>query len=202
MGKARPGKNSGDDARKAGAAGKGGDPGTAGDPSKAGQPSRQVLLFECGASWLWLLAGPAAALAMVVVQFRAGVGFQLTVPMMFFVLVTTFMALQVKAARVHTSVELTRTTLREGTELLEIKEIVSVFPEPREPVRNRGPISSWRVKPSEAPEPWQRARALGELSGVPRGRTGVGLELTGGRLVQAWARDADALRAELTRLVG
>lgn len=187
MGKARPGRDSGDDARKAGGAGKAGD---------------EPLLFECGASWLWLLAGPAAALAMVVVQFRAGLGFRLTVPMMFFVLVTAFVALQVKAARVHTSVELTRATLREGTELLEIKEIVSVLPEPQEPVRTRGPISSWRVKPSEAPEPWQRARALGELSGVPRGRTGVGLELTGGRLVQAWARDADALRAELNRLVG
>ncbi len=189
MGKARPGKDSGDDAGKAGDA-------------KAGDASGEPLLFECGASWLWLLAGPAAALAMVIVQFRAGAGFRLTVPMMFFVIVTAFMALQVKAARIHTSVELTRATLREGTELLSIKEIVSVFPEPREPVRNRGPISSWRVKPSEAPEPWQRARALGELSGVPRGRTAVGLELTGGRLVQAWARDADALRAELTRLVG
>jgi hypothetical protein len=29
----------------------------------------------------------------------------------------------------------------------------------------------------------------------------VGLKLAGGRVVQAWARDAETLRAELTRLV-
>jgi hypothetical protein len=163
---------------------------------------QEPLLYESGASWLWLLAGPLAALAMIFVQYRAGLGFRLTVPLMFLVLVTGFLALQVKAARIHTSVELTADTLREGTELIDIEEIVSVFPEPAEPVRSKGPVSSWRVKPTEMPEPWQRARALGELSGVPRGRTGVGLKLTGGRLVQAWARDADTLRAELTRLVG
>ena len=171
--------------------------------NKAQDSGRQEpLLFECGASWLWLLAGPLAALAMIFVQSRAGLGFRLAVPLMFLILVTGFLALQVKAARIHTSVELTADTLREGTELIDIKEIVSVFPEPPEPARSKGPVSSWRVKPVEMPEPWQRARALGELSGVPRGRTGVGLKLAGGRLVQAWARDADALRAELNRLVG
>ena len=176
-----------------------------GDPentgSAGGADGREILLFESGASWLWLLAGPAAALAMAFVQYRAGLGFRMAVPLMFLVLVTGFLALQVKAARIHTSVELTADSLREGTELIDINEIVTVYPEPEEPVRSKGPISSWRVKPAEPPEPWQRARALGELSGVPRGRTGVGLKLTGGRLVQAWARDADALRAALTRLV-
>ncbi len=166
-----------------------------------GSDKREPLLFECGASWLWLLAGPAAALAMMFVQYRVGLGFQLTVPAMFMVLVSGFLGLQVKAARIHTSVELTADTLREGTELVAVRDIEIVYPEPEEPVKSRGPISSWRVKPSEPPEPWQRARALGELSGVPRGRTGVGLKLAGGRVVQAWARDAEALRAELTRLV-
>ena len=50
-------------------------------------------------------------------------------------------------------------------------------------------------------EKWQTSRALGELSGVPRGRTPIGLRLTGGRFVQAWARNSDALRGELVRLV-
>lgn len=162
---------------------------------------REPLLVESGGSWLWLLAGPAAALAMVFVQWRAGLGFPLQVPLMFLVLVSGFLALQVKAARIHTSVELTPQTLREGTEVIEVKDIVTVFPEPEEPVRSRSPISSWRVKPEEPQEPWQRARALGELSGVPRGRTGIGLQLNGGRLVQAWARHPEELRAALTRLV-
>ena len=162
---------------------------------------REPLFFESGASWLWLLAGPVAALAMMFVQWRAGLGFPLKVPLMFLVLVSGMLGLQVKAARVHTSVELTDQTLREGTEVVEVKDIVTVFPEPERPVRVRGPVSSWRVKPAEPQEEWQRARALGELSGVPRGRTGVGLKLAGGRLVQAWARDHEEFRATLARLV-
>jgi hypothetical protein len=162
---------------------------------------REPLFFEAGASWLWLLAGPVAALAMMFVQWRAGLGFPLKVPLMFLVLVSGMLGLQVKAARLHTSVELTDQTLREGTEVVEVKDIVTVFPEPGRPVRVRGPVSSWRVKPAEPQEEWQRARALGELSGVPRGRTGVGLKLAGGRLVQAWARDHEEFRATLARLV-
>jgi hypothetical protein len=166
-----------------------------------GSDTREPLVFESGASWLWLLAGPVAAVAMLFVQWRSGLGFPLTVPLMFMVLVSGFLGLQVKAARIHTSVELDATTLRQGTELVAVKDIITVFPEPEAPVRAKGPVSSWRVKPAEPAEPWQRARALGELSGVPRGRTGVGLQLKGGRVVQAWARDAEALRAALNRLV-
>lgn len=50
-------------------------------------------------------------------------------------------------------------------------------------------------------EQWQSARTLGELAGVPRGRTGIGLRLTGGRTAQAWARNHRGLRAALTALV-
>jgi len=49
--------------------------------------------------------------------------------------------------------------------------------------------------------PWQSARALGELFGVPRRRTGIGLKLTGGRTAQAWALRHRHLRAALTPLV-
>ena len=38
-------------------------------------------------------------------------------------------------------------------------------------------------------------------SGRPRGRTGIGLELTHKRTAQAWARKHHELRAVLTRLV-
>jgi hypothetical protein len=161
---------------------------------------------ESGASWLWLLAGPVAGLIMVIVQYRAGLGLRLAVPVMFMVLVSGFLALQVKAARVHTSLELTADALRQGTETLPLKEIVSVYPEPENTVKAAGFIDKWQgralgLSASGPLEKWQTSRALGELSGVPKGRTPIGLRLTGSRYVQAWARDPDAFRTELSRLV-
>ena len=164
------------------------------------------LYAEAGPSWYWLLAGPAAGLAMTFVQIRAGVGFQPFVPILFLVAVSGMLAVQVKAGRVHTSVELTGESLREGTEVLPVDEIVEVFPEPENTVRAAGLMEKWQgralgFQASGPLEKWQTSRALGELSGVPRGRTPVGLRLTGGRFVQAWARKSDALRSELVRLV-
>lgn len=161
---------------------------------------------ESGASWLWLLAGPVAGLIMVIVQYRAGLGLRLAVPVMFMVLVSGFLALQVKAARVHTSLELTADALRQGTETLPLKEIVSIYPEPENTVKAAGFIDKWQgralgLSASGPLEKWQTSRALGELSGVPKGRTPIGLRLTGSRYVQAWARDPDAFRTELSRLV-
>lgn len=161
---------------------------------------------ESGASWLWLLAGPVAGLVMVLVQYRAGVGLQFGVPVMFMVLVSGFLALQVKAARIHTSLELTPAALRQGTETLALNEIVTIYPDPENTVRSAGFIDKWQgralgVSATGPLEKWQTSRALGELSGVPKGRTPVGLRLTGNRYVQAWARNPDVLRTELTRLV-
>jgi hypothetical protein len=144
-----------------------------------------VLFYEHGASWAWVLTGPAAAIAMLLIQMSAGYGIQLLIPGLFFVLVTGFVAVQVKAARIHTSVELTPTTLREGTEFTKVDEIVRIYPAPTGP---------------DAPK-WQSARALGELTGVPKGRTGIGLKLTDDRTVQAWARKHKQLRAVLVNLV-
>ncbi|GAY14637.1 DUF3093 domain-containing protein [Mycobacterium sp. shizuoka-1] len=157
-----------------------------------GQPPEQPerLFFENGASWYWLLAGPASAITMLLIQIKGGVGFQPVVPLIFLVLVTGFLGLQVKAARVHTSVELTREALREGTEVTPVSLIVAVLPEAQHSVKSREPL-----------EKWQTARALGELSGVPRGRTAIGLELSGKRTAQAWARNHRGLRAALTELV-
>jgi hypothetical protein len=148
-------------------------------------PPPPVLFYEPGASWYWLLAGPAAGIVMALIQLSAGYGIQLLVPGIFFVLVTGFLAIQVKAARIHTSVELTPDHLRQGTERLGIDAIVRIYPEPTGPVEPK----------------WQAARALGELSGVPRGRTGIGLKLTNDRAAQAWARKHHKLRAALTHLV-
>ena len=148
-------------------------------------PPPGVLFYEQGASWSWLLAGPASGVAMALIQLSAGYGPQLLVPGIFFVLVTGFLAIQVKAARIHTSVELTPEHLRQGTELLRIDDIVRIYPEPKGP---------------DEPK-WQSARALGELTGVPRGRTGIGLKLTNDRAARAWARKHQQLRAALTHLV-
>ncbi|QEM48152.1 DUF3093 domain-containing protein [Mycolicibacterium grossiae] len=139
------------------------------------------MFAEPGATWWWAAAGPASAAAMLLIQVWAGYGVQWLVPLVFFVLVTGFLSIQVKAARIHTSVELTEEYLRQGTETIRISEIVQIYPEP---------------SGSETPK-WQSARALGELTGVPRGRTGIGLKLTNGRTAQAWARRHRQLRAAL-----
>ncbi len=145
----------------------------------------EVLFYEQGASWLWVLAGPLAGFAMAMIQLSAGYGIQWVVPGIFFVLVTVFLAIQVKAARIHTSVELTVDELRQGTEITRTDEIVRIYPE---------------ATGAETPK-WQYARALGELTGVPRGRTGIGLRLTNDRSAQAWARKHHQLRAALTNLL-
>ncbi|CAN3126977.1 DUF3093 domain-containing protein [Mycobacterium sp. smrl_JER01] len=145
----------------------------------------EVLFYEQGASWLWVLAGPAAGVAMAMIQMSAGYGIQWLVPGLFFVLVSGFLAIQVKAARIHTSVELTTEKLRQGTEITPTDEIVRIYPE---------------ATGAETPK-WQYARALGELTGVPRGRTGIGVRLTNDRTAQAWARKHQQLRAALTNLI-
>lgn len=159
------------------------------EPDPADQGSEPIFA-EPGASWLWVLLGPVAAVAMMLVQRAAGVGFQPLVPLMFLVLVSGVLIVQVKAGRIHTSVELTREALREGTETILISEIVTVYPE-----------SAESPKSSNPPHAWQSARTLGELSGIPKGRYAIGLKLTNGRTAQAWARDDDALRAALAELV-
>ena len=145
----------------------------------------EVLFYEQGASWAWLLLGPFAGIGMAILQMTGGYGQDLWIPIVFLVLVSVFVAIQIKAARIHTSVELTAQTLRQGAETIQLDEIVSIYPE---------------ASGSESPK-WQSDRALGELSGVPRGRTGIGLKLTGNRGAQAWARKHRRLREALTPLV-
>lgn len=155
--------------------------------AESGSPAAapEILFREPGATWWWVAAGPLSGVAMLLIQLWTGYGIDLLVPIVFFLLVTGFLSIQVKAARIHTSVELTNEYLRQGAETIRISEIVSVFPEASGP---------------EAPK-WQSARALGELTGVPRGRTGIGLKMTSSRTAQAWARKHRALRAALSALV-
>ncbi len=148
-------------------------------------PSNERLFYEPGASWAWLLAGPVAGGGMLAIQISAGYGWQPLMPGLVVVLVSGFLAVQVKAARIHTSVELTPQILRQGAETTEVSEIVTVYP----------PATGSEM------QKWQSARALGQLTGVPRGRTGIGLKLSGNRTAQGWARRHATLREELTRLV-
>ena len=192
----------------------------------------EVLFSEQGASWYWVLMGPGSALSMLGIQIWSGAGADLMVPLTFLVLVTGFVALQIKAARIHTSVELTRTYLREGTQTINVDEIVKIYPAPtgasnsrydgsRFAKRGGGMLADRAMRRAgidlsdlEEPEPepapdtdtatvlkWQSSRALGELTGVPRGRTGIGIRLTGDRIRQAWARNHRGLRDALTPLV-
>jgi hypothetical protein len=148
------------------------------------------LFYEPGASWLWVLSGPAAAGSMILIEMWSGAKVSLLVPAIFLVMVSAFISLQIKAARIHVSVELTQDALRQGTETILVREILKVYPEPENPANSDKELAQW-----------QSARALGELFGVPRGRTGIGLKLTGGRSAQAWAKRHRRLREALTPLV-
>jgi hypothetical protein len=169
------------------------------DPTPPSQPA--PLFSENGASWYWVLAGPAAAAAMLFIQNSNGGGMQLVVPGIFLVLVSGFVGVQIKAARIHTSVELTAETLRQGTETIRVAEIVGVYPAPKQPGSGRLIEKLQKSEKSEQTEKWQSARALGELTKIPRGRAGIGLRLTGRRTAQAWARNHRGLRTALTSLV-
>jgi hypothetical protein len=158
--------------------------------TSAGETNTKPLFYEAGASWYWVLAGPFSAVSLLLIERSSGAGMAPLVPAIFLVLVSAFVGIQVKAARIHTSVELTEDALRQGTETILVREIVKVYPEAENSVKSDKPLAKW-----------QSARALGELVGVPRGRYGIGLKLAGGRTAQAWARRHRHLRAALTPLV-
>jgi hypothetical protein len=155
-----------------------------------GDRAPKPLFYEPGASWWWLACGPLAAVAMILIEIWSGAPVSFVVPAIFLVLVSAFLGLQVKAARIHVSVELTEDALRQGTETILVREILQVYPE----------AENHEASGKEL-QRWQSARALGELVGVPRGRVGIGLKLTGRRTAQAWARRHRQLRAALTPLV-
>jgi hypothetical protein len=101
-------------------------------------PPTAPLFYESGASWWWGLAGPAAGVAMLLIEKSSGYGLQPLVPCLFLVLVSGVVAVQVQAARIHTSVELTEQELREGTETIRVDDIVGLYP--------AATRSGWRVE--------------------------------------------------------
>ncbi|MCB0932073.1 MAG: DUF3093 domain-containing protein [Mycobacterium sp.] len=157
---------------------------------RAETAAEERLFYERGGSWLWILVGPISAVTMLILQHTSGQGVQPMVPLVILVLVTAFLGIQLKAARIHTSVELTRDMLREGTEVTSVNQILGLFPEPEFTMKSGQPL-----------EKWQTARVLGELDNVPRGRTAIGIRLSGDRIAQAWARNPRGLRAALSELI-
>jgi len=144
------------------------------------------LFHEPGARRRAVVLGPILCAVALVLELVTGpVVHWVALPILAVVL-AAFTYVMVVAARRHVSVELTATTLRQGTEVLPIVEIEAVLPPP---------------DPSGEPQRWEVARSLGELADVPRRRTAIGLRLRGGGLVRAWAKDAEGLRACLEELV-
>ncbi|MFI9510648.1 hypothetical protein [Nocardia sp. NPDC052566] len=146
-----------------------------------------LLFAEPGARWRAVAYGPVLCAIVLVVELVTGSSVHWFALIFCAALIAGFVALQVIAGQRHVSVALTGEALREGTETLPLTSIAEVLPERDE--------DSWDD------EDWESARALGELSGVPRKRTGIGLRLADGGLVQAWARDHRTLRTELTGAV-
>ncbi|MGW4713940.1 hypothetical protein [Nocardia sp. NPDC004260] len=146
-----------------------------------------VLFTEPGARWRAVAYGPILCLAVLVLELVTGGDVHWFALLFCAALIAGFVALQVIAGKRHVGVELTAETLRSGTESLPLSSIAEVLPERDE--------NSWDD------EEWESAKALGELTGVPRRRTGIGLRLADGSLVQAWARDHKALRTALTEAV-
>lgn len=140
------------------------------------------LFYEPGGRWRWLLLGPLAGSIMFGLQVWGKMGTSLVMPVVTAAVVAFFVSLQIYAARVHATVELTSTELRQGAETLAVGQIKWLYPDADRYI-------------------WEEARALGELTGVPKGRKPVGLRLNGGRRAQAWARKHVELRAALAQLV-
>lgn len=143
-----------------------------------------VVFAEPGARWRTVAIGPVLCLLVLIADLFIGAGVHVFGLTLFAVVLAGLVAVQVAAARRHASVELTDTALRCGTESVSRADIIEVLP-PADPE-------------AMDPEPWETAHALGDLSGVPRRRTAIGLRLTDDTLVRAWARDGDGLRAALS----
>ncbi|UZF57420.1 hypothetical protein LH935_05335 [Gordonia polyisoprenivorans] len=152
------------------------------DPHPIPEDRGEVLFYEPGGSWWVVAIGPVLIGAVLAMEISGPGQVHWPVLIIFGLIIIGFSVVQVIAARRHVSVELTELTLRQGVRIIALDEIDTIYPE------NNGPDA----------KDWESARALGELHGVPRRRRGVGLKLADGSLAQAWARDVQRFRRELT----
>ncbi|WP_107982657.1 hypothetical protein [Rhodococcus sp. OK519] len=141
------------------------------------------LFHEEGARWRAVAYGPVFCVIALVIELVTGPVVHWFALTLFAAILAGIVSVQVAAARRHVSVLLTDSSLRQGAEEISLDEIDEVLP-----------VSD---PYADDPQPWESARTLGELSGVPRRRTAIGLSLWDGSLAQAWARDDEGLRAAL-----
>ncbi|MFD1146839.1 hypothetical protein [Saccharothrix hoggarensis] len=137
-----------------------------------------TLYAEPGASWWPLLWGPLFALCGVVVEAVTG-----SVRPSLWIVVALLLALPtalwVQGRRRLHGVRLTPVALHQGREELAVRDVAEVA----------------------GVEPRAGAKVLGGGWDVPRGTEAVPIRLVDGTVVTGWARDADALRAELAKLL-
>ncbi|MEU5691479.1 hypothetical protein [Actinosynnema sp. NPDC020468] len=137
-----------------------------------------TLYAEPGASWWPLLWGPVFALLGFGVEALTGV----VRPLLWLVVaVALFLptALWVQGRRKVYGVRLTPVALHQGREEVPVRDIAAVA----------------------GVEPRSGAKVLGGGWALPRGTEPVPVKLADGTVVMGWARDADALRAAVTRLL-
>ncbi|WP_137725240.1 hypothetical protein [Prescottella subtropica] len=142
-----------------------------------------VLFEESGGRWRTVVYGPLICVVALVIELFTGPVVHWFALPLFAVILAGIVAVQVVAARRHVTVTLTREMLRQGAEELPVADIAAVLPK--------------ADLYADDPQRWESSRSLGELSGIPRRRKGIGLRLRDGSLVQAWARDDDGLRDAL-----
>ncbi|MEU4444324.1 hypothetical protein AB0K14_18715 [Actinosynnema sp. NPDC050801] len=137
-----------------------------------------TLYTERGATWWPLLWGPVFAALGLGVEAMTGA----TRPLLWlFVVLLLFVptALWVNGRRRIYEVRLTPVALHQGREELPIRDVEAV----------------------EGVEPRAGARVLGGGWTLPRGTEAVPIRLTDGTVVTGWARDADALRTGIAKLL-
>lgn len=152
------------------------------NPIPAPEDRGETLFVEQGGSWWVVAIGPVLAGAVLAMDIAGPGRVHWLWISVLGAIITLFSIVQVYAARRHVGVELTETTLQQGTLLMALADIEKIYP------ANNGAEH----------EKWESAPALGELAGVPRRRKGVGVKLVDGKLAQAWARDVERFRQELT----
>jgi hypothetical protein len=143
-----------------------------------GDEPEPVLHAEPGSTWWPVLWGPAFAVIAMGVEGFTGAVNVLAWAMIGLALMGTT-AIWVQGRRRICSVQLTPSTLRQGRERLAVKRIAEVD--------DVGlPVGG---------------KVLGGGWNAPRGTTGLPIRLDDGSVVLGWARDVDALRRALHRVL-
>lgn len=157
-----------------------------------------LLFREDGWSWAWIFAAPFFCVIAGLLSLLMGAPVHWVMLTVAAVGTMLCHGVMIAATRVHGRVQLSESAYLQGTERLDLDAVAGVFPPPPAEPPREGRFGG----PQRAVMAWEEARTLGELQSMPRRRTAIGLELASGALVRIWAKDADALRAQLTPLVG